>query len=161
MIYSLLLKLWYALQSSIAKQDLILQRLDEIKDILTPGPAVKITFTAELDGIIQTGVERMTLRDDQQVGLTIAITDKKGNPAQVDGAPTWASSDETVVTVTAAADGMSANVVAVAPGSARVVVTADADLGAGVTPLTGTLDFSVTAGGATAIAITPGTPVDQ
>ncbi len=161
MILNLLWKIWRLLQSSAAKQDEILARLDEIKDILTPQPAVKITFTANLDGVIQTGVENMTLRDDQQVGLSIAITDRKGNAAQVDGVPVWAGSDDTVITVTPAADGMSANVVGVAPGSARVVVTADADLGAGTTDLTGTLDFDVTAGGATSITITPGTPTDQ
>ena len=161
MILTLLWKIWRTLQSIATKQDEILAGLDEIKDILVPGPAVKIIFTADLDGTIQTGVEHMTLRDDQQVGLSIKIVDKKGNPAQVDGAPVWAGSDDTVITVTAAADGMSAVVVGVAPGSARVVVTADADLGAGTTDLTGTLDFDVTAGGAVAITITPGTPTDQ
>ena len=58
-------------------------------------------------------------------------------PAKVDGVPVWASSDETVLLVTPAVDGMSAVVDTVAPGTARITVTADADLGAGVKTLTG------------------------
>jgi hypothetical protein len=42
-----------------------------------------------------------------------------------------------------------------------VVVTADADLGSGVTSLTGTLDFTVTGGQAATIAIISGAPENQ
>jgi len=145
----------------LANQNLLLERMEEIKDILTPGPAVKIIFTANLDGTITEGATSMNLRDDQQVVLTIQPVDKKGAPALVDGVPVWASSDETVVTVTAAADGMSATAVGVAPGTGRVVVTVDADLGAGVSDLTGTLDFTVTGGGAVSLNIVAGEPTDQ
>jgi hypothetical protein len=103
----------------------------------------------------------MDLRDDQQVVLTIQPVDRKRKPAPVDGIPVWASSDETVITLEVAADGMSATARGVAPGAARVVVTADADLGAGVTDLTGTLEFNVTGGSAVAMEITAGTPTDQ
>jgi len=136
--------------------------LAQILDILEPGPAVKLEITAFLeDGTILNGVTQMDLRDDQQVALTIQPVDKKGKPALVDGVPVWAGSDDTVITVTAASDGMSAVVVGVAPGTARVVVTADADLGSGVTDLTGTLDFNVTGGSAVTLNITAGTPTDQ
>lgn len=156
-----MLRIFNAILKLQSGQDAILKRLDDIEDILTPGPAVQIIFTANLEGSVQTGVTKMDIRDDQQVALTISIVDKKGKPAQVDGVPAWAGSDDTVITVTAAADGMSANVVGVAPGSARVVVTADADLGTGTTDLTGTLDFNVLAGGAVSISIAAGTPTDQ
>jgi hypothetical protein len=74
----------------------------------------------------------------QEAPVTLAITNSQGNPAQVQGAPVWASSDETVVTVSAAADGMSAVVSSVAPGGpARISVQADADLGQGVLTITG------------------------
>lgn len=69
--------------------------------------------------------------------VTLSITNALGNPAAVDGVPVWASSDETVLTVLAGVDGMSAIVDTVAPGIARISVSADADLGAGVVPLTG------------------------
>jgi len=93
---------------------------------------------------------------------TLVITNDAGEPATVDGAPVWASSDETVVSVVAAEDGLSADISAVAPGTARVTVTADADMGAGVTEITGvTEDIVVTAGPssfATNIGITLGEP---
>lgn len=79
-----------------------------------------------------------SLLNTQQAPVTLSITNAAGQPAPVDGVPVWASSDETVVTVVAAADGMSANVLAGAPGGpARITVTADADMGAGVVTLQG------------------------
>ena len=103
----------------------------------------------------------MDMRDDQKVLLTIAPVDAKGKPALVDGAPTWASSDETVVTLEVASDGMSAVASGVTPGTARVVVTADADLGSGVTPLSGSVDVTITAGAAVSITITAAPPASQ
>ncbi len=136
--------------------------LEQILAILSPGPAVTLEITAILpDGTIQRGITTMTMRDDQQVTLTITPKDKKGKPAQLDGIPVWASSDETVVTVVAAADGLSAVAAGVAPGSGRVTVTGDADLGSGVTPITGVLDVSITGGAAATIDIAAGTPADQ
>jgi hypothetical protein len=150
------------IQSLVNGQDAIEAQLAQIVEILVPGPAVGLVFTAYLeDGTILNEVTKMTLRDDQKVSLTIQPVDKKGKPAPVDGAPVWASSDETVITVVPADDGLSAVASAVAPGSCRVVVTADADLGSGVTPLTGTLDFTVTGGQAATISIVAGTPEDQ
>lgn len=93
-----------------------------------------------------------TISTDQNYpNVKLTILDSKGRPAKVDGVPVWASSDETQVTVTPAADGMSAVVDTVAPSSsgqtARITVSADADLGAGVTPLVGVSeDITVTQG---------------
>jgi hypothetical protein len=79
--------------------------------------------------------------------VALTITDSKGRPAAVDGVPVWASSDDTVLSVTPAADGMSAVINSVAPGTARATVSADADLGAGVVQITGvTEDVNVTNG---------------
>jgi len=101
--------------------------------------------------------------DQRYDNVTLAIVNSQGTPAPVDGVPVWASSDETVISVTAAADGMSAVVDTVAPGVARVTVTADADLGAGTTTLTGvTEDINVTLGPssqASLMTLTLGTPV--
>ncbi len=150
-------------QAEIIKAIQVLDaKLDQVLDLLTPGPAVKFTFTAYLeDGTILNEVTKMDLRDDQKVSLTIQPIDKKGKPALIDGVPVWASSDETVVTVAASPDGLSAVASGVAPGTGRVVVTADGDLGTGVTDITGTLDFNVTGGGAVSVTITAGTPEDQ
>jgi hypothetical protein len=78
-----------------------------------------------------------TAFNTQQFDATLAITNAAGAAATVDGVPVWASSDATVLTVTAAADGMSAVIPCVAPGTARVTVTADADMGAGIVTITG------------------------
>lgn len=106
---------------------------------------------------------------DQNLPFTLQIMDSQTppQPAPVDGVPVWASSDETVITVQAAADGMSGMVVTVAPSPTpqRVTVTADADMGAGVQTLTGVSeDINVTAGStfeASSFIITFGAPVDK
>lgn len=85
--------------------------------------------------------------DQNFPSVTLTITNSAGQPASVDGVPVWASSDATILTVAAAADGMSAVVNTVAPGVGRITVTADADLGAGVTTITGVSeDINVTLG---------------
>jgi hypothetical protein len=157
-----------ALQSLQHGNKAILAQLAAITDILVPGPAVTFVFTAHLDdGTTLEGVKMQTLRDDQKVLLTIQPLDAKGKPAAVDGAPVWSSSDETQVVVVAASDGLSAVASGVAPPTdptaplPRIVVTADADLGSGSTPITGSLDFTITGGSAATIAITAGTPANQ
>ncbi len=164
--------LWRLLTQVLSTLQLILYELRQIHSLLNPGPAVKLLFTARWDdGTTQTEVTMLTIRDDQKVTLSIAPLDAKGKPALLDGVPAWAGSDDTVFTVTPAADGLSAVLVAVAPNAldadgktpipARVVVTADADLGSGVTPLTGTLDVIVTGGQAVTLTINAAPPANQ
>jgi hypothetical protein len=110
-----------------------------------------------------------TLNTSQKFQAALVITNAAGKPAQVDGIPEWASSDETQVTVTASADGMNADIVSVAPspdgGTARITVNADADLGSGVTPLIGVSeDITVVvdpANQASVMTITLGEPVPK
>lgn len=105
-----------------------------------------------------------TITDLQQVPVSIAITDAEGNPATVQGAPTWESSDTNVATVTPADDGLSAVISSVeggALGSATVTVRADADLGDGVKEITGEILVDVIASDATGVVLTPGTPEDR
>lgn len=103
--------------------------------------------------------------DQKFDNVALSITNSHGNPAPVDGVPVWASSDETVLSVVPAADGMSAVVDTVAPGTARVSVTADADLGAGTKTITGVSeDVNVTLGTsslASVMTFSFGAPVDK
>lgn len=101
--------------------------------------------------------------DQKFPNVVLSITDDKGRPASVDGVPVWASSDETVLAVTASTDGMSAEVNTVAPGIARITVQADADLGAGVATITGVSeDVNVTSGNiASVMTLSLGTPVNK
>ncbi len=151
-----------ALQSLADGQKDIRKTLEQILEALTAGQAEKITFTAYLeDGTVLEDITMLDMRDDQQATLTISPKDKKGKPALVDGVPVWASSDETVVTVVPSADGLSAVAAGVAPGSGRIVVTADADLGSGTVDLTGILEVTILAGQAASIEVTAGAPTDQ
>lgn len=111
---------------------------------------------------IKGDIKMLVLTDTQQVDVAIKPVDKKGNAAQVDGVPVWTSSDLNIATVEAAADGLSAVVKAAnGLGDVQISVTADADLGAGVQPLVGTLDITVAAGAAVSLGIVTGTPVEQ
>lgn len=104
----------------------------------------------------------LNLTDSQQVNLKVAFADKAGNAAAVDGAPVWTSSDETVLTVAAATDGLSAVATATGKlGTAQVSVSADADLGSGTTTLTGTLDVTVLAGSAVSAVVSADAPTDK
>lgn len=91
----------------------------------------------------------VTMTDDQQVSYAVEAEDDKG--FAVSDSLTWTADDGgAVLTVTPAADGMSAVFAAVAPGSATITVT------------DGTLSASdlitVTAGAAASLVLTPGTP---
>ena len=101
----------------------------------------------------------LILTDLQKVSLSVAFTSAAGNPAQVDGVPVWLSSNEAVVTVVAAEDGMSAVATTVGPiGEAQVPVSADADLGEGVKPIVGTLDITVIGSEAVFAGLAAGIP---
>ena len=130
--------------------------------------AVKILLThAVVDGveIITQPEEKMQLSDIQKATFVVGpndIVDVKGNPAPIDGAISWASSDLTIITVNQSADGLSCEVVAAgALGHAQVNASADADLGAGVVTITGTKEIDVVASQAVAINIADVAPVDQ
>lgn len=106
------------------------------------------------------------INNDQNFpSVSISISDSQGRPATVDGAPVWASSDETILTVEASADGMSAAVNTVGAGTARISVTADADLGSGTQEIVGVSEDVVVALGpshtASTFGFTFGAPVDK
>jgi hypothetical protein len=133
--------------------------LEEIRAAVAPGPAVGFVFDVLSGEFISFQGDQMVLKDTEQVVLSVLPVDAKGNPAPVDGAPAWGSSDPTVATVTPAADGLSATVAAVGPlGKTQISVTADADLGEGVESVVGTLDIEVVAGKAVSLSIKTGTP---
>lgn len=104
-----------------------------------------------------------TLNTSQRLPVTVNITRADGQPAQVQNM-VWASSDETVVVAAMDAGGTTGfvNAVAVSTAPARIVMTADADLGDGVLSLSATSeDITVTQDPATQasnIQITFGAP---
>lgn len=99
------------------------------------------------------------LRNDQMLPVSIQPVDAWGNPAKIDGIPAWSVSDVGLANVASAGDGLSAVVTTVGPlGVVQVQVSADADLGAGVRTITGTLDIQIESGEAVSLSIVPGTP---
>lgn len=101
----------------------------------------------------------ITITNEEKVQVTLAPTTAAGNPASLDGLPTWkvTSGD---ATLEVAADGLSAFLVSGAPGvNSQIAVTADADLGAGVVTLSDVIDLAVVLASASALGLVVGTPV--
>ena len=101
----------------------------------------------------------ITITNEQKVMVTLAPTTEAGNPAILDGIPTW-----TVVqgdaTLEVSEDGLSAFLVSgEAEVNSQIEVTADADLGEGVVTLTDVIDLAVVAAQASALGLAVDTPI--
>ena len=71
--------------------------LEAIINILSVLPAERILFAIRFeDGKILEGVTNLILTDVQKVTASITPVDAKGNPAAVDGVPSWTSSNPRV-----------------------------------------------------------------
>lgn len=130
-----------------------------VLDTEPPKATPRLVLRATLSGVTFTGENLMfQLPDNKTANLAVSATDAAGVPATLDGAATFASSDPTIVVVEAAADGLSATIKPAAPvklGTAQIQVSADADLGAGVTTINGLVDVEIVAGQATSLVLTP------
>lgn len=122
-----------------------------------PGFLWSITY----DGITTTNIAMLILPNDHKVTASIQPVDAKGNPATIDGLASWSSSSNDIASVTnLSADTLSADVVpGTQLGTCQINVTADADLGSGVTTISGVLDCQVVAGQAVGFTITTAPPV--
>ncbi len=103
----------------------------------------------------------LVLKDTEVPGtatVSIAFEDSKGKPAKVDGVPVWAASNPNVIDVlTPAADGMSATIhILDNVDVSQLTVTADVDMGSGVTNTDFVDSVSVIAGDAVAANFTFG-----
>lgn len=97
----------------------------------------------------------------QQVLVNLNPESEPGVPAPVDGVPTWEvlDGDSTVIP---AADGMSATLRSSdTDGDTNIKVTADADMGSGVTEITDTIRLTVIDPQATGFGFTAGTPTPK
>ena len=105
----------------------------------------------------------LNITDAQQDVATVVFEDAGGNVVPIVGIPVWVSSDTTgaVVTVTPAADGMTAVFVGIAPGSASVSVTGEGDAVAGKDTVSVSFTVTVTADEASQAFVTFGTPTQK
>jgi len=124
-----------------------------------------ITFSSE-------GAFMLTVKDTDVPGscpLTVSFVDSKGKPAKVDGIPTLAVDNAAVVDsappFTDNGNGTFSSTIHITDttGSAQLTVTADADLGTGVTTITSVDVVNVIPGDAVAAnfsfgTVTPDTP---
>lgn len=95
------------------------------------------------------------------ITVQISYVDKNGNPAVVDGAVSWASSNDGISTATVdTTDSTICRIDTPGPvGTAQISATGDADLGEGVRNIVTTFDVEVIAGEAFAGTINVvGTP---
>ena len=118
-------------------------------------------WSIKSNGVITKNISMLVLPNDHKVTASIQPVDAKGNPATIDGLASWSSSSTDIVTVTnISTDSLSADVVpGTALGAAQINVTADADLGGGVTTINGVLDVQVVAGQAVGFTISTAPPV--
>lgn len=98
-----------------------------------------------------------TLPVDHVVKMRVEYFDAAGNPAKVDGAVSWESSNPDVAQVQV--DAQDSQVCTVTPvaqlGQVQVTASADADIGAGMREVITTADIEVVAGEAVIGTISP------
>jgi hypothetical protein len=99
--------------------------------------------------------DTVQLTDTQQVLLTVEPLDSKGEPTS--DTLTWSSSDATVISLVPSADTLSCECIAGVPSAAGSAVTVTVSDGV----LSASEPFTVVAGTAASLVITPGAPVDQ
>ncbi len=100
-----------------------LRRAANALEVAAPGPpvlAIPVLFytTKEI------AMGEITVNDDAApFSGTVKFLDAKGNETPADDVPTWSSSDESVATVEASDDGLSATVTAGNPGATVIEVS--------------------------------------
>jgi len=101
----------------------------------------------------------ITITNEEKVLVSLAPVTAAGNPATLDGVPTW-TVIEGDATLEVAEDGLSAFLVSgAADVNSKVEVVADADLGEGVVSLTDVIDLAVVAASASALGLVAGTAI--
>ena len=117
------------------------------------GPTVPI-YTP----LLKKAILMLMMKGKQRTTLRVRPTDDYQNPATLDSVPEWSVSDDTILSVTPADDGLSAVVRSTGKmGNSQVNVTADAREGEEVNQITGTLEVQVQSGEATSFNIEAGT----
>jgi len=99
----------------------------------------------------------ITITDEQKVLVTLAPTTAAGNPATLDGTPSWTVKEGDAI-VEPAPDGLSCTLISGTVGNSVIEVSADADLGEGVATITDTIDLAVVSAQASSLGLLVGTP---
>lgn len=101
----------------------------------------------------------LTISNEQKIQITLAPITDTGRKAKLDGVPAWSVINGTA-TLDVAADGLSAFLISGDdPGDSDFLVSADADLGGGVTEISDTIRLHVAGAQAKNLGLTAGAPV--
>lgn len=139
----------FKLQHTFRKE--FLEAKSEIEKFLQP--QIRFYIRNELQ-------RRIVMKDSEKQTATIAVTDAKGFPVDqpvFDAPPAYTVDDPTVASLKPSDDGLSCDVIALAPGATKLNVAASA---AGK-DFAGSVDVLVTSGDAAAISISLGAAVPQ
>lgn len=99
----------------------------------------------------------ITITNEQKVQVTLAPTTQAGNPATLDGTPSWTVTDGDA-TLEVAPDGLSCYLISGnADVNSKIEVSADADLGEGVQTITDVIDLAVVSAQASGLGLVVGT----
>jgi hypothetical protein len=148
--------------------DRLLDRLDRwLKDdrvTMIVGPAEDASWDLEPDKGDFRVATINKMQEGQRMPLRLQIRNRRERDAAIDGVPAWdlVEGNDRGITLTPAGDGRTAFLHAPvgSAGTARVIVTADADLGEGVEEITSEADFIISALQATSVDIMAGEPED-
>jgi hypothetical protein len=138
-------------------QNLRITKLEkDVANIMTIISEPQIKFFINKNGQ-KIEVTQMFLKVSDQLPVSIAIKDKFGNNASVEGAPAWALTDSSLGNLAVADGGMSAVFTPAGQvGTLKVQVSADADLGEGVKTILGELEIELLAGEAVSVEVSAG-----
>ncbi len=144
----------------------ILERIDRNVKLLlrlVPGAFELVFGQPQTRTNLPQGTTHMakTITDIQHVAVTLAEKDAAGNTTPFDfpTPPVWASSDDTIATVTPSADGSNADVATTGKlGTATITVSG---MTADSRPIVGRGDLTVTTSAPTTIELTFGDPANK
>lgn len=97
-----------------------------------------------------------TFPENTYAVITPKFQTASGKPARVDGAPVWENSNPLAGDLFVEDGGLSAKLTYLDAGTGQIKLTADADLGEGVRPIIGLLDYECLAGEATVVLLEAG-----
>ena len=137
------------------KLDFALQLLEKIwaaRHVPRPAVTIQILF-GPIGDKMATAILHLS---DHSVTASLVATDNDGNIVPLPSPPQWSLSADGIVTMTVAADGMSASFAPASPGTVTVNVVAEGDPQPGVDTLHATGDINVLAAEATKVELTFG-----
>jgi hypothetical protein len=98
----------------------LLRQLAHQVELAAPGPPhLSFVLWSQTEGVTMSDIS--VLDTAGTLNGTVAFLDAEGNPTTADDVPVWSSSDETIASVAAAADGLSAVVTVLGPVGATVI----------------------------------------